>query len=112
MVSATIRTPMSVKRRAKQFMMFDAMKGLTEAIAAKERQLYPQKELAEDRIEELNNKLTTLEVGDRVILTYYCQYAKSYAQLSGTITKIDSFWKTLQIGEQTIDFCEIDSITN
>ena len=39
---------MPAKIRAKQFMMFDAMKGLTEAIAAKERQFYPQKELAED----------------------------------------------------------------
>ena len=29
---ATIRTPMPVKMRAKQLMMFDAMKGLTEAI--------------------------------------------------------------------------------
>ena len=112
MVRTTIRTPMPAKIRAKQFMMFDAMKGLTEAIAAKERQFYPQKELAEDRIAELNCKLSALRIGDKVTLNYYCQYAKSYTQLTGTITKIDSFWKTLQIGEKTIDFCEIDSITN
>ena len=33
----TTRIPMPIKQRAKQFAMFDAMKGLTEAIAAKER---------------------------------------------------------------------------
>lgn len=110
MVRTTIRTPMSVKMRAKQFMMFDAMKGLTEAIAAKEQQLYPQKELAEDRIEEINRKLSELRVGDAVTIYYYCQYAKAYNQLTGTIIKIDTFWKTLQIDEKTIDFSEIDSI--
>lgn len=108
MVRTTIRTPMPAKMRAKQFMMFDAMKGLTEAIAAKERQFYPQKELTEDRIEEINRKLSELRVGDMVTLHYYCQYAKAYTQLTGKITKVDAFWKTLQVGDKAIDFCEID----
>lgn len=112
MARTTIRTPMPAKIRAKQFMMFDAMKGLTEAIAEKERQFYPQKELADDRIAELNGKLSALRVGDAVTIDYYCQYAKNYTQLTGIITKIDAFWKTIQINEKTIDFCEIDSITN
>ncbi|MBR2421902.1 MAG: YolD-like family protein [Oscillospiraceae bacterium] len=111
-VRATIRTPMPVKMRAKQFMMFDAMKGLTEAIAEKERQLYPQKELTEDRIAELSGKLSALRVGDTVTIEYYCQYAKNYTQMTGIISRIDAFWKTIQINEKTIDFCEIDSITN
>lgn len=86
------------------------MKGLTEAIAEKERLLYPQKVLTEDRIEEINRKLSELQVGDMVTVYYYCQYAKAYTQLTGKINKVDVFWKTLQINDKTIEFCEIDSI--
>ena len=67
------RVPMPVKQRAKQFAMFDAMKGLTEAIAAKERQFYPKRELENDRIEELNDSLVSLNIGDEVTVEYYCQ---------------------------------------
>ena len=45
-------------------MMFDAMKGLTEAIAEKERQYYPQKELTEERICEINRQLAGLRIGN------------------------------------------------
>jgi hypothetical protein len=43
--------------------MFDAMKGLKEALAAKERLPEPRKELAQDAAEELNRALCSLEVG-------------------------------------------------
>ena len=111
-VRTTIRTPMPIKQRAKQFMMFDAMKGLTEAIAEKEQQCVPRKELSEERIEEINRKLSTLRVGDMVMLRYYCQYAKAYIELTGKVIKVDAFWNTLQIDDKTIDFYEIDVITN
>lgn len=85
--------------------------GLTEAIAEKERQYYPQKELTEDRIEELNQKLSRIQLGDIVTLRYYCQYARSYNKLTGMITKMDTFWKALQLDGKTIEFCEIDDIS-
>lgn len=107
----TIRTPMPAKMRAKQFMMFDAMKGLTEAITEKERQLYPQKELTEDRIEEINQKLSEIREGDTVTLYYYCQYAKAYTQLTGKVMKVDAYWKNLQIDGKIVGFYEIDDIT-
>ena len=109
-VKTTIRTPIPVKIRAKQFAMFDAMKGLTDAIAAKEQQDYPKRELTEERINEINQCLSKLQTGDRVTLSYYCQYGKQYCQLTGTVTKIDSFWQEIQIGSMTICFSEIDSI--
>ena len=82
--------------------MFDAMKGLTEAIAEKERQYNPQKELTEERIDEINQCLSKLQTGDRVTLSYYCQYGKQYCQLTGTVTRIDSFWQEIQIGSMSI----------
>ena len=92
-------------------MMFDAMKGLTEAIAEKERQFTPKKELAADRIEELNECLMELQPGDEVVVDYYCQYESSYKQKSGQVTKIDLYWESIQIGESAIGFSEISNIT-
>ena len=74
-------------------MMFDAMKGLSEAIAEKERQFTPKKELAADRIEELNECLMELQPGDEVVVDYYCQYESIYRQMSGQIKKIDPYWE-------------------
>lgn len=111
MAKTTIRVPMSVKMRAKQFMMFDAMKGLTEAIAEKEKQHSPKHDLADDRIEELNGCLLELQIGDNVTVDYYCQYERTYKQLTGSVRKIDSFWKELQIGERSVSFSEISNIT-
>lgn len=92
-------------------MMFDAMKGLTEAIAEKERQFTPKKELAADRIEELNECLMELQPGDEVVVDYYCQYESRYKQKSGQVTKIDLYWESIQIGENAIGFSEISNIT-
>lgn len=108
----TIRTPMPIKMRAKQFMMFDAMKGLTEAIAEKEQQNYPRKDLAEDRINEINRCLLDIQVGDQVSVNYYYQYGMRYKQLVGTVSRIDFFRQEIQIGDETVCFSEVDAITS
>lgn len=110
MARTNIRVPMPVKRRAKQFMMFDAMKGLTEAIAEKERQFTPKVELADDRKEELNQCLMELHPGVEVSLEYYCQYESRYKKISGQVKKVDLYWETIQIGESTIGLSEISDI--
>ena len=109
-VKTTIRTPMPIHMRAKQFMMFDALKGLKEAIAEKEQQFSPKRELTGERMEEINRTLIALQTGDIVTVTYYCQYGRSYRQLSGVVGKIDLFWKEIQIGEVSIYFSEIYEI--
>ena len=110
-VKTSTRVPMSIKQRAKQFMMFDAMKGLTEAIADKERTSCSQIVLSEDKIEEINRKLNLLEVGDFVTISFYCQYGKQYRQITGKVKKFDLFWKAIQIEDITIYFTEIEKIT-
>lgn len=107
MGKAATRVPMSVRLRAKQFAMFDAMKGLTEAIAEKEEQFSPRKELSEDRILEISRQLSKINKGDSVSITYYCQYGKQYRHLSGKVLRIDSYWKVIQIGAVSISFDEI-----
>ena len=109
-VKTTIRTPMPIHMRAKQFAMFDALKGLTEAIAEIEQQFSPKRELSGERMVDFNRTLIALQTGDIVTVTYYCQYGRSYRQLSGVVGKIDLFWKEIQIGAVSIYFSEIYEI--
>ena len=107
MAAKVVRAPMPRSKRAAQFAMFDALKGLKEAIAAKEKHPEPRRILAEDAVLELNTTLTELEQGQMAPVVYYGVYEQAYKQLTGTVKKVDSFWKTLQIGDITIDFSEI-----
>lgn len=107
---AQVRAPMPPSRRAKQFGMFDALKGLKEALAAKEWQPEPRKELAQDAIEELNRTICTLKPGTMVTVVYYCRYREEYCQITGTVEQVDLFWKCLQVGNVCVDFDDIFAI--
>lgn len=106
----TVRAPMPASRRAKQFAPFDALKGLKEAIAEKERIPTPQRILAEDAQAELNQTLSQLCIGTIVTVVYYCVYLQEYNQITGAVVKVDSYWKLLQVGNMSIDFSEIAEI--
>ena len=90
--------------------MFDALKGFKEALAAKERQPEPRKELAQDAIEELNRVICALKPGIPVTVVYYCRYREEYCQLTGVVTKIDAYWKYLQIGTLCVDYTDLTNI--
>lgn len=109
-VRTTIRTPMPIRMRAKQFMMFDAMKGLTEAISNMEKQCSPKKELTEYRIQEINETLSGLKLGDNVSIIYYCQYGNIYKSIKGNFEKLDLYWKEVCVAGTVISISEIDSI--
>ena len=104
------RVPMPASRRAKQFMPFDALRGLKEAIASKEKIPIPKKELAEDMVREINSILVDLRKGQDVTVVYYNDYEEEYHQLTGAVEKVDSYWRLLQIGNIAIDFEEISEI--
>ena len=110
MVKRKPRVPMPASRRAKQFMPFDALRGLKEAIAAKEKISIPKKELAEDMVREINSILIDLRKGQNVTVVYYNDYEEEYLQLTGTVEKVDSYWQLLQIGKIAIGFDEISEI--
>lgn len=110
MAVKAVRAPMPRSKRAAQFAMFDALKGLKEAIAEKERIPTPRRILSEDAIAEINAQLVALKPGNMAMVVYYCEYAQEYHQLTGAVRKIDSYWKILLIGNVSIDFCEIAEI--
>ena len=107
MAVKTVRAPMSRSRRAKQFMPFDALTGLREAIAAKERVIEPRRYPSEDAIAEMNAKLLDLHKGQIITVVYYGDYEQRYLQLTGPVIKVDSYWHSIQIENITIDFSEI-----
>jgi len=102
-----VRAPMPRSKRAKIFSSFDALSGLKEAIAAKERVIEPRRYPSEDAVAEINEKLLELHKGQIVTVVYYGIYEQIYLQLTGPVTKVDSYWQSLQIGDITIDFPEI-----
>ena len=83
--------------RAKQFLPFDALKGLQEALKEREKQLeYVEKvELSDEEIEKLSEKLQMLEIGSWVRVKYYCN--KSYKEVIGKVRKVDRVKKKLVI---------------
>ena len=110
MATKTVRAPMPRSRRAKQFMPFDALRGLREAIAAKERVVEPRRYLSEDAIAEINDALLGLHKGQIITIVYYGDYEQAYQQLTGPVKAIDAFWNNLQIGSTVISFSEINQL--
>ena len=107
MAKMIVRAPMPPSRRAKQFAPFDALKGLKEAIARKEHVPEPRRELSEDAIAEINAKLTMLKPGSWVTVVYYCDYTQEVHQLTGQVSKVDPYWKSLDVGQISIEFDEL-----
>ena len=110
MATKTVRAPMPRSRRAKQFMPFDALRGLREAIAAKERVIEPRRYPSEDAIAEINEVLLGLQKGQLVTVVYYGDYEQAYLQLTGPVTKVDLYRENIQVGNNHIDFPEIYKI--
>ena len=110
MAKKTVRAPMPRSRRAKQFMPFDALRGLKEAIAAKERVIEPRRYPSDDAIAEINASLMDLQKGQIITVVYYGIYEQAYLQLTGPVSKIDSYWSNLQVGNTVISFSEIDQL--
>ena len=104
------RAPMPTSRRAKQFASFQALKGLNEAIAAKEKRPEPRRELTDYMKEQINNTLSELRKGQQVTVVYYGSMEQETLQITGTVMKVDPYWQTLQVNKLVIDFSEIYEI--
>lgn len=94
--------------RAKQFVPFDPLKGFREALKEKERVLVEKKELSEEKLEELNNIINSLNTKDMLDIIYYEN--GEYIKLNGILTKIDFYKNTLTIVNKKIAFDDIISI--
>ncbi len=92
--------------RAKQFLPFDALKGLQEALREKEIEYEQKKELSEESLMELEKQFHKIEKGSNVSIKYYKNL--KYIKTKGTVTKIDYIKKKIQLNEnENINMCDI-----
>ena len=95
--------------RAKQFLPFDALKGLQEALKEKEIEYEEKKELSEDTLSELNDKFNQVENGKSIKLKYYKN--GRYSEIEGIVTNIDYIKKKIQINKtENVNICDIIDI--
>lgn len=95
--------------RAKQFLPFDALKGLQEALREKEVEYEEKKDLSEDTLNNLNDKFNQIDNGSFVKITFYKN--GKYSEIKGRVTNIDYIKKKIQINkEYNINICDIVSI--
>ena len=83
--------------RARQFLPFDALKGLKEALREKEIEFEEKKELSEESLTELDDIFNRIEIGDNVKIKYYKN--SRYIETIGVVTRIDSIKKKIQINK-------------
>lgn len=85
--------------RAKQFLPFDALNGLQEALREKEIECEEKRELSEETLNDLNDIFNKIEIGDNITIKYYKN--RQYIYIKGTVTKIDFIKKKIQIENDT-----------
>ena len=95
--------------RAKQFLPFDALKGLQEALREKEIEYEEKKELSEETLAELNNVFNKIEKASFVKIRYYRN--GRYKEIEGIVTYIDYIKKGIQVDKiENINICDIIDI--
>ena len=94
------RFHMSNSQRAAQFAPFAALTGYGEMIDASNVIYDTRKELSEDELEELNRCFSILKKKDTVKVVYFDN--GYYRELTGTVTRIDTYEKTIRIDDLTI----------
>ena len=96
------------KPRGNQYQPFAALKGFNEKLREKERITCDKKILSEEKLEELNGKMMSINKGDYVKVVYY-NY-DSYEEFEGRITNIDYVNKNIKFNTLKISFYDIYDI--
>ena len=103
------KNKMPIEDRAKQFMPFAALKGLPDALAAKEKITVPKVELSEEMAEELDRRMHDLTKGKIAAIVYF--HKDEYIKITGMVARIDETSRLLQIVNTKIAFDDILEIS-
>lgn len=100
---------MNKQERAKQFMAFDALKGLQDALRMKEyeHEKVAKGELSEDEASKISKKLLEIEKGDVVEVKYY---ENGHYKIQKGKAEIDCTARTLKINNTKLAFDNIANI--
>ncbi len=95
------------EQRAKQFMPFDAMKGLKEALTEREeRHSRVEKHgISEEMQEQISSTLMRVEKGSRVFLSYYSDFHDR--EREGIVSEIDRHFRFLKLDGEKIFFDDL-----
>ena len=96
---------MSRENRAKQFMPFAALRGLSEALREAERETVPRAELYDEEAEALNRKLLRLNRGHMVLAA--CYRDGMYRTVRGRVSRLDPARRVMEIDGVTVHFDEL-----
>ena len=99
------RQNMSPDKRAAQFLPFQAVKGLDEALRAKEKITVPKIELSEEMFEELDKKMHDIRKGSIISCVYF--HKGEYLKVTGMVARLDEVARILQIVNTKISFDDI-----
>lgn len=91
--------------RARQFMPFAALKGYYGLVREAERIKEDKRELSEETLNIIFEKLFQLEKGSMVRVTYYDTDA--YVTVEGLVVQLNSNFSKLIVGKKTIPFDDI-----
>lgn len=94
--------------RARQFAPFSALKGFHELIKQKERVITIKKELSEDDLLKLSEKMMSIEKGNMAKIVHFCE--GEYISTEGIVTDIDTIYRTITIVKRKIRFADIIDI--
>ena len=102
---------MTREQRAKQFMPFDAMKGLQEALRDREERhdRVEKHEISEEDQEVNSVVLSKLSKESKVRINYYCHFHD--VEKVATVTAISYSYRFLKLDEEKVFFDDIYSIT-
>ena len=96
--------------RARQFMPFDAMKGLQKALRDREEwhSRVEKREISEDMIEKNSSVLAHVVKGATVLIEYYCSFHDVIKE--GVITSFNPSFRFLKLNDEKILFEDIYEI--
>ena len=94
--------------RAKQFMPFDALKGLKEEIKRREIIKENKKILSKEQNNYLDNIIKSLKKNNLVKIKYYKEL--NYIETIDKIKKIDNIYKKIYLSNTIINFDDIITI--
>ena len=96
---------MTIEERAKLFMPFDALKGFKDALEAKRHVTVPKITLSEDKKEELDLLMKSVQPGTMLTVVYY--HEDEYIKKTGIVAKINPQMGWIQIVKEKIRFEDI-----
>lgn len=91
--------------RAKQFAPFDALRGLREELAKREKIVMDKIELSEDMKEEIDYTLHSIKPNDIITIIYFSN--GEYIKKCGMVSKFSPTNRTIKIVDTIINFDDI-----